>query len=76
MKIAVSDRIIEMRKFEKPLADLSAQFDFFNPLNENDFPDEILKEIDALLIWHAKITEKAAKKLHKCKDDFISIMTK
>lgn len=26
-----------------------------------------MEEIDALLIWHAKITEKTAKKLRKCK---------
>ncbi|WP_273757088.1 hypothetical protein [Bartonella sp. MM73XJBT] len=62
MKIAITDRITEISEFEKPLADLGAEFYFFNSLNENNFPDAILEEIDALLIWHAKITEKTAKK--------------
>ncbi|EJF84997.1 hypothetical protein [Bartonella rattimassiliensis] len=50
MKIVITDRITEISEFEKPLTDLGAQFYFFNSLNEDDFPDEILKEIDALLI--------------------------
>ncbi|WP_208438129.1 C-terminal binding protein [Bartonella taylorii] len=67
MKIAITDRITEISEFEKPLTDLGAEFYFFNTLNEEDFPTEILEDIDALLIWHAKITEKTAKKLRKCK---------
>lgn len=67
MKITITDRITEISEFEKPLTDLGAEFYFFNTLNEEDFPTEILEEIDTLLIWHAKITEKTAKKLRKCK---------
>lgn len=66
-KIAITDRITSISDFEKPLADLDVKFYFFDSLDEDDFPDEILSEIDAILIWHSKITEKTAKKLKKCK---------
>ncbi len=67
IKIAITDRIKNVSEFEKPLSDLGAEFFFFNSMNEDDFPDDVLSEIDALLIWHAKITEKTARKLKKCK---------
>ncbi|WP_455479887.1 hypothetical protein V4B17_02280 [Bartonella sp. B23] len=49
------------------MADLDTEFYFFNSLNEDTFPDDILEKLDTLLIWRAKITEKTALKLHKCK---------
>lgn len=50
MKIVIIDRITEISEFEKSLTNLSAEFYFFNSLNEDDFLYEILEEIDALLI--------------------------
>lgn len=66
MKIVITDRITKVSDFEKELVDLGAAF-FFNSLNEDNFPDDILNKIDASLIWHAKITEKTAPKLKKFK---------
>ncbi len=67
MKIAITDRLTEVSDFEEPLKALGAEFFFFNTLNEDEFPDDVLGEVDALLIWHAKITEKTARKLKKCR---------
>ena len=67
MKIAITDRITGTSEFEQQLLDSGAEFVFFNSLNEDEFPESLLKEIDALLIWHAKITEKTARKLYNCK---------
>jgi lactate dehydrogenase-like 2-hydroxyacid dehydrogenase len=67
IKIGITDRISEVGPIERYYSDLGVEFAFFNTLNELDFPEEKLNEIDALLVWHAKITEYTASRLKKCK---------
>ena len=39
----------------------------FNSRNEDDFDEDALRQLDALLVYHARITDKTLAKLEKCK---------
>lgn len=67
MKIGITDRLLEAGSFESGLQRLGAEFVFFNSLDERDFRDADLADLDALLVWHAQITEFTARRLKRCK---------
>ncbi|RZF55663.1 C-terminal binding protein [Acinetobacter halotolerans] len=67
MKIAITDRIQNLGAHQKKFDDLGYEFYFLNSLNENEYSEEILKQVDAMLVWHAKITEKTINHLNNCK---------
>ena len=43
------------------------EFIDFNSRNEDDFDEDALRQLDALLVYHARITDKTLAKLEKCK---------
>ncbi|MDB5818185.1 MAG: hypothetical protein JWQ11_1825 [Rhizobacter sp.] len=67
MKIGVTDRLLEVGSFESELERKGAQFIFLNSLDERDFRDADLADLDALLVWHAQLTEFTARRLKKCR---------
>ena len=67
MKIAITDRIKDLGIHKEYFDKTGYEFFFLNSLDENDYPEDILNEIDALLVWHAKITQKTIDKLKNCK---------
>ncbi len=67
MKIAITDRIKDLNIYKDLLEKEGYEFFYLNDTNEDNFPEAILNEIDALLVWHAKITEKTINKLDNCK---------
>lgn len=67
MKIGITDRLLEVGPFESELVELGAEFVFLNSLDERDFRDSDIAELDALLVWHAQITEFTARRLKNCK---------
>lgn len=67
MKIGITDRLLEAGSFESELQRKGAQFVFLNSLDERDFRDSALESLDALLVWHAQITELTARRLKNCK---------
>jgi D-3-phosphoglycerate dehydrogenase len=67
MKIGVTDRLLEVGEFEAGLERDGAEFVFLNSPDERDFRESDLADLDALLVWHAKITEITARRLRKCK---------
>lgn len=67
MKIGITDRISEVGSFESELVRNGAEFVFLNSLDERDFKESDLAELDALLVWHARITEVTARRLKRCK---------
>ncbi|MEB0110907.1 C-terminal binding protein [Variovorax sp. GrIS 2.14] len=67
MKIGITDRLLEVGSFEFELERKGAQFVFLNSLNERKFKDSDLAGLDALLVWHAQITELSARRLKNCK---------
>jgi D-3-phosphoglycerate dehydrogenase len=67
MKIGITDRVLEVGEFERTLTSRGAEFVFLNSLDETDFKDVDLAELDALLVWHARITETTASRLKNCK---------
>jgi phosphoglycerate dehydrogenase-like enzyme len=67
MKIGITDRIDQVGEFESELARSGAEFVFLNSLDERDFKKSDLADLDALLVWHAGITELTARRLTKCR---------
>lgn len=67
LKIGVTDRLSEVGPFESRLVSLGAKFVFLNSLDERDFRDADIADLDALLVWHAQITEFTARRLGNCK---------
>lgn len=67
MKIGITDRIIDLGIHKESLEKKGFEFFFLDSTDENTFDTNIIKELDALLVWHAKITEKTIKNLNKCK---------
>ena len=67
MKIGITDRLFELGPFESEIAAMGAEFVFFNSLDERDFDESELAGLDALLVWHAQITEFTALRLQRCK---------
>ena len=67
MKIGITDRLLEIGPFESELVNLGAEFVFLNSLDERDFRASDLADLDALLVWHAQITESTARHLKNCK---------
>lgn len=67
MRIGITDRVQKVGSFEADLERMGAQFVFFNSLDERDFRDSDLAELDALLVWHARITDLTARRLKNCK---------
>lgn len=67
MQIGITDRIVEVGPQEQALAALGARFHFLDSLDETTFDDGVLASLDALLVWHARITEHTARRLKRCK---------
>ena len=67
MKIGITDRLLEVGAFESELERLGARFVFLNSLDERDFRDSDLADLDALLVWHAQVTGFTARRLKKCR---------
>lgn len=66
MIIGITDRITSLGQVEAEFAEKGFHFHFFNSLDEKTFPEGDLSELNALLVWHAKVTEYTANRLHKC----------
>lgn len=67
MKIGITDRLLEVGPFESGLVRLGARFVFLNSLDERDFRESDIADLDALLVWHSRITEFTARRLENCK---------
>lgn len=67
MIIGITDRIKEAGPIEKMFESKGVAFRYFNSLNELDFKEEDISRVDALLVWHAKITEYTSNRLENCK---------
>lgn len=67
MKVGITDRIVEVSSFESELRRNGVEFVFLNSVDERNFRSSDLADLDALLVWHAKITELTARRLEKCK---------
>ncbi|WP_137938241.1 C-terminal binding protein [Chitinivorax sp. B] len=67
MIIGITDRITSLGPIEQEFEENGMTFRFFNSLNEYDFNEQDLAEVDALLVWHAKLTDCTASRLRKCR---------
>src|SRR4051794_16620410 len=67
MQIGITDRIVEVGPHEAALQRQGARFHFFDSLDERAYDDGVLAGLDALLVWHARITERTARQLKRCK---------
>lgn len=67
MIIGITDRIKEAGSIEKVFESKGVEFRFLNSLNERDFKQDEISKVDALLVWHAKITEYTSDRLDNCK---------
>ncbi len=67
MQIGITDRIVDIGPQEAVLERHGARFHFLDSLDEQGFDDDVLASLDALLVWHARITEHTARRLRRCK---------
>lgn len=67
MKIGITDRLLEVGPFESELERRGAKFIFLNSLDERDFREADIAVCDALLVWHAQITDFTARRLKNCR---------
>lgn len=67
MIIGVTDHFRAPFHIEAKALGVEAEFIEFHSRNEADFDVEQLKRLDALLVWHARITERTIAHLENCK---------
>tara|TARA_B100000674_G_C37894636_1_gene940700 strand:- start:1 stop:1017 length:1017 start_codon:yes stop_codon:yes gene_type:complete len=67
LTIGITDHYQEPYDIEEKAFGEKVKFINFNSRDEKTFNEEILQKIDALLVFHARITEKTIKKLINCK---------
>ena len=65
--IGITDHYPEPYDIEQKAFGREVEFINFNSRDETSYNDEILGKLDALLVFHARITEKTIKKMHNFK---------
>ncbi|WP_136656243.1 C-terminal binding protein [Nitratireductor sp. XY-223] len=66
-KVGVTDYVEEPHAIEREALGNDWEIVWLNAHEETDFDADRLADLDALLVWHAPITERVAKMLKKCR---------
>ena len=66
-RVGITDRVSPPFTFESRGFRDQAEFVFLNTSEENELPAEVLRSIDALLIWGPTLGEKTVRQLERCK---------
>jgi D-3-phosphoglycerate dehydrogenase len=66
IKVFITDYITSP-DIERAVLGEGVSIECLNTEDEAEFPDSIEEEADALLVWHARITEKTIRRLKKCR---------
>lgn len=65
--VGITDYVKSPAEIETKALGEGYDFVFFDSEDETRFDSELLQKIDAMLVWHAIITEKTARQLKQCK---------
>ena len=66
IRIGITDHSPPPFEVEREALGADAEMVFLDSRQEQDYDPEILKSLDALLVWRAKITSKTVDQLERC----------
>ena len=67
IKVGISDHAPPPFKVEREVLGSNTEFIFLNTKDENDFDPNVLRDLDALRVWRAGISEHTVRHLESCK---------
>ena len=67
IRIGITDHSPPPFEVEREALGADAEMVFLDSRQEQDYDPEILKSLDALLVWRAKITSKTVDQLERCR---------
>jgi lactate dehydrogenase-like 2-hydroxyacid dehydrogenase len=67
LRIGITDFSPPPFELERQVLGAEAELVFFGTRNEHEFPQEVLPELDALLVWRASVGPETTRQLKRCR---------